>query len=82
MGARLPIACSNRTGLSEILKDAGLYFDPESPESIAEAVHKIICDIRLRETIGEKAYRYALDYTWQQCALKTFDYIKEIGENK
>ena len=35
MGSRLPIACSNRTGLSDILKDGGVYFDPDDPESIA-----------------------------------------------
>jgi len=76
MGARLPVACSNRTGLSEILKDAGVYFDPEDSQSIADAVQKLIMDIKLRETLGEKAYLYALDYTWERCASETYNYIK------
>lgn len=80
MGARLPIACSNRTGLSEILKDAGVYFDPEDPNSILEAVQIIISDINLRKTLAERAYRYALDYTWQRCALETFGYIKNLAK--
>ena len=78
MGRRLPIACSNRTGLSEILKDAGVYFDPDVPESIAEAVHKLIKDIELRKNLGEKAYQYSLDYTWEHCASETFSYIKTL----
>lgn len=77
MGARLPIACSNRTGLSEILKDAGVYFDPEDPVSIAESIQKLISDIELRATLGERAYQYAMDYTWERCASETFNYIKK-----
>ena len=82
MGARLPIACSNRTGLSEILKDAGLYFNPEDPKSIADTVQKLILDVNLRETLGEKAYHYALEYTWKRCASETFNYIKKLEGNR
>ncbi|MEO8416839.1 MAG: glycosyltransferase family 1 protein [Ginsengibacter sp.] len=79
MGSRLPIACSNRTGLSEILKDAGVYFDPEDPESMADSVRKLIVSIELRKTLAEKAYQYAVDYPWERCASETFQYIKKIG---
>lgn len=78
MGARLPIACSNRTGLSEILKDAGVYFDPEDPRNIAEEVEKLIMNIELRETLGERAFRYSLDYTWSHCASETIAFIKKL----
>ena len=78
MGARLPIACSDRSGLPEILKDAGVYFDPEDPGSIAEAVQNLISDIKLRELLGDRAYRYALEYTWERCASETFNYIKKL----
>lgn len=77
MGARLPIACSDRTGLSEILKDAGVYFNPESPESIAVALKSLIDSMEVREILGERAYKYALDYTWKRCALETMDFIKK-----
>jgi glycosyltransferase involved in cell wall biosynthesis len=78
MGARLPIACSSQTGLSEILKDAGVYFNPEDPESIASAVKNLIISQSLRETLGEKAYQYSLDYTWDRCAKQTIAFIKKI----
>ena len=79
MGSRLPIACSNRTGLNEILKDAGIYFNPEDPEIIARALQKLLYDIHLRETLGERAYKYALEYTWKDSALETFNYLKKVG---
>ena len=35
MAAGLPVACSNRGPMPEILGDAGLYFDPLQPQEIA-----------------------------------------------
>lgn len=75
MGARLPIACSNRTGLSEILKDAGVYFNPDDPKSIAETLNKLIFDVELRRILGESAYEYVLPYTWKRCAYETMNYL-------
>lgn len=40
MAAGLPIACSNRGPMPEVLGDAGIYFDPEDAASIACAVRK------------------------------------------
>ena len=82
MGSRLPIACSNRTGLSEILKDAGVYFDPEDPVDIAKAIQKLVNDIKLRESLGERSYNYSLDYTWERSASGTYDYIKGLVLNE
>jgi glycosyltransferase involved in cell wall biosynthesis len=38
MAAGLPIACSDRGPMPEILQEAGVYFDPEDVPSIADAV--------------------------------------------
>ncbi len=78
MASRLPIACSNRTGLSDILLDAGVYFDPYDPLNIAAAIQKLLEDENLRMDLAEKAYHYALAYTWQRCANETFNFIKKI----
>jgi glycosyltransferase involved in cell wall biosynthesis len=42
MAAGLKIACSSRGPMPEVLKDAGYYFDPESPVSISKAIEQII----------------------------------------
>ena len=42
MAAGLPIACSNRGPMPEVLQDAGVYFDPEVPSSIAEAIENLL----------------------------------------
>lgn len=81
MGARLPIACSERTGLPEILKDAGVYFNPDSPLSIADTIRSLIKNADLRRMLGERAYQYALDYTWERCSRETINFIKEVQKN-
>jgi glycosyltransferase involved in cell wall biosynthesis len=78
MGSRLPIACSNRTGLYDILKDAGLYFNPEDVRNISEIIEELILNIELRQKLGELAYAFAKHYTWERCALETFQYLKTV----
>ena len=44
MAIGLPIACSDRGPMPEVLRDGGVYFDPENPESIAAAIETLIRD--------------------------------------
>ena len=82
MGAKLPIACSNRTGLPAILKDAGVYFDPFNVLSIKNALYELISNQSKREELGSKGYLYAQEYTWKKCSEETFEFIKTIINNK
>jgi glycosyltransferase involved in cell wall biosynthesis len=81
MGSKLPIACSNRTGLSDILKDAGVYFDPFDISSILSSLKEIIYDQNKREIFGNKAFEYAQKYTWEKCAIETFEFLKTVHQN-
>jgi len=82
MGAKLPIACSNRTGLPAILKDAGVYFDPFNVSSTKTALYELISNQHKRKEFGEKGYLYAQEYTWKKCAEETFEFIKTIINKK
>jgi glycosyltransferase involved in cell wall biosynthesis len=81
MGAKLPIACSNRTGLSDILKDAGVYFDPFEVSSIVCALKKIIQNQNERQKLGQKAFEYSKEYTWEKCSKETFDFLRTIYQD-
>ena len=78
MGAKLTIACSSRTGLPDILKDAGVYFDPFDVSSIVSALKKIIQNQNEREKLGQKAFDYSKEYTWEKCSKETFDFLRTI----
>ena len=55
MAVGLPIACSNRGPMPEVLRDGGVYFDPENPESIATAIETLIRDPELRISVSKRA---------------------------
>jgi glycosyltransferase involved in cell wall biosynthesis len=81
MAAGLPIACSNRGPMPEVLKDAGVYFDPESPEQIAQAMAKLMADSELRASCSAKAYEYASQYQWKRCADETFAFLSSVAKS-
>lgn len=78
----LPIACSNRGPMPEVLKDGGVYFDPENPESIATAIKRIIDDEDLRISIAKRAKELSGQYSWARCAAETWEFLKEVVETK
>jgi len=78
MSFGLPIACSNRGPMPEVLKDGGLYFDPENVNSISESVKKIILDKELRKNITLKSNKLSMNFSWKKCSNQTFNYITEI----
>jgi N-acetyl sugar amidotransferase len=79
MAAGLPIACSSRPPMPEFLKDAGVYFDPESPAEIVDALRKLIASPELRAELSTKSYGLASVYTWDACAENTFRFLKQIA---
>jgi glycosyltransferase involved in cell wall biosynthesis len=80
MASGLPIACSKRSPMPEILDDAGLYFDPEKPTEIADALRTLIKDSSVRKTLAMKAYNRALNYSWERCAQETFSFLAQVGQ--
>ncbi len=75
MAAGLPIACSNRSCLPELLKDGGVYFDPENAESIASACETLLSDETVRERVAKRAKELSEQYSWPRCADELFRFV-------
>lgn len=78
MAVGLPIACSNRGPMPEVLEDAGVYFDPENDISISNAVESIIKSEKLRTKIVNKSQLLSEKYSWLKCSKETFSFIISI----
>lgn len=78
MAAGLPVASSNRGPMPEVLDDAGVYFDPEQPESIAVSLKKLIRSPQLRSILAQAAYKKAQSYSWDRCARDTFGFLVDV----
>jgi len=81
MAAGLPIACSDRGPMPEVLEDSGIYFDPENPSSIARAIEQLLVDPNGREQLVDRARRLADSYSWRECADATFKFIVDTYWN-
>ncbi|MBA3005557.1 MAG: glycosyltransferase family 4 protein [Proteobacteria bacterium] len=82
MSAGLPIACSKRSAMPELLGDAGVYFDPERPGEIAEALRSLYNQPVLRRQLAGRAYTAAQDYSWERCAQETFSFIAQVAGHR
>lgn len=80
MAMGLPIACSKRGPMPEVLEDGGVYFDPEDPKDIAAAVRTLIVDPNKAEKLAQRARQLSLQYSWSRCAEETFKLIARTAE--
>ncbi len=79
MGAGLPIACSNRGPMPEVLGDTGLYFDPENPADIAKTVKTLMLSECLREDMARASFIRSQEFSWKKCADQTFSFLADIA---
>lgn len=77
MAAGLPIACSNRGPMPEVLEDGGVYFDPERPTEIAAAIRSLIDDNTMCNRLSRRAKELSNQFTWARCSFETFKFLVE-----
>jgi glycosyltransferase involved in cell wall biosynthesis len=82
MAAGLPIACSNRGPMPEVLRDAGVYFDPENSASIADAVRQLVMAPELRSEKASAASAIAANFSWSRCARETFEFLATVASDR
>ncbi|HDD62165.1 MAG: glycosyltransferase family 1 protein [Chloroflexota bacterium] len=79
MASGLPIACSNYGPMPGVLRDAGLYFDPEKPQEITRTLSDMIQDPTARQDLARRAFMLAADYSWQKCAEDTYRFLTSVA---
>ncbi|HHT9112431.1 MAG TPA: glycosyltransferase family 4 protein [Candidatus Wunengus sp. YC65] len=81
MASGLPIACSSRGPMPEVLGDAGVYFDPENAQEIALALRNLIKSPELRSRIARASFSRAQVYFWARCARETFEFLTVVASD-
>ncbi|MGZ4385037.1 MAG: glycosyltransferase, partial [Gaiellaceae bacterium] len=65
MACGCPVACSDIPVLREVCGDAARFFDPTSPEAIAEAVSELLDK---PGDLLERGIERAASFTWERSA--------------
>lgn len=64
----VPVACSDRSSLPEVVGDAALVFDPDSIDAIHAALERILTDAGLRHRLAVDGPARASGFTWEATA--------------
>jgi glycosyltransferase involved in cell wall biosynthesis len=75
-----PVVSSNATCLPEVYEDAAIYFDPNSPQDIADKISIVLNDPKLRQDLIAKGHAQATKYSWRRMAEQTLE-VYQSGLN-
>ena len=78
MASGLPLACSNRSPMPEILGNGGIYFDPEDPDGITRSIKELLLSAQLRSEFSAIAFEMAQALSWERCARATFLFFVKV----
>lgn len=76
---RCPAALSRASSLPEVGGDAAVYFDPDSPGSIGDAVARLVRDPELRRDLVERGTRRVAAFSWDRTAEETLAVYRAVA---
>jgi len=76
MAHGVPVVCSNRGSLSEVVGRAARLVDPEDTESFSQAMADILTDSSLRDDLIRRGTVRVADFSWEKAATETLEVYK------
>lgn len=73
-----PSICSTRPAMTELLENACLFADPESPQAWAEAALSLKENPQLRQQLASAAKLRVEQLTWKKFAEKVLDCVEQL----
>ncbi|MBE2233791.1 MAG: glycosyltransferase family 4 protein [Anaerolinea sp.] len=71
MACGTPVVVSNVSSLPEVVGDAALLIDPNSPEELAVALQRVLTDETLSASLRAKGLARARTFSWERTAEET-----------
>jgi glycosyltransferase involved in cell wall biosynthesis len=78
MAMGMPIVCSNKSSLPEILQKGGLYFNPKNDLQLSNQIESLIRDQTLRKNKSKLARNIALKFSWEENTKKFCKIINKL----
>lgn len=76
MACGVPAAISDIEVLKEVAGDAAVYFDRDDTFSMAEAMHLVSSDEKLRQDLIEKGLERVKNFSFEKCARETLSVLE------
>jgi glycosyltransferase involved in cell wall biosynthesis len=78
MSCGAPVICSNTSSLPEVVGNAGLLFDPNDVDDLANAIQLALNDDYLLSHLRENSLRQAARFSWKETARLTIEAYREV----
>lgn len=78
MACGVPVVCSNRSSLPEIVGDAALHIEPDDVQALAEALYSALGDPTLRQELLQRGRERARLFTWPAAAQQLLEAYQSL----
>ena len=84
MAAGCPVVGANRGGIPDIVTDGvnGCLYDPDRPESLINAVQRLLGEASTRATLRRQARQEAERWGWSGATSQLRDYYRQVLERR
>lgn len=80
MACGLPVVCSNKASLPEVVGEGGLLFDPDQPGDLEATLERLISSRGLKEMLRESGRTRSLQFQWSATAAQTYEVLSETAQ--
>ncbi len=79
MACGAPVACSDRSSLPEVAGQAAVYFDPTSPQNMAQVLQNVLTDEWRIDAMRSASLLRAATFSWRKAARETLSVYRELA---
>jgi glycosyltransferase involved in cell wall biosynthesis len=80
MASGTPLCASNVASIPEVVRDAGLLFDPANVDEIQQAMGTLLADRKLRTRMVKRGLRQAGFFSWDDSARQLLSIIHAVSK--
>ncbi len=77
----VPVVVSNVSSLPEIVGDSGILVDPQSVDSIADGIKKVLTSEKLSNDLIKKGFENIKRFSWQTYAKQTLEILEKLASH-
>lgn len=78
MSCNIPVIAADSGSIPEVVNDAALLFNPDSPSDIAEKLIKLLKNRKLQEDLINLGRQRINNFSWNKCAKETLEVFKSL----
>jgi glycosyltransferase involved in cell wall biosynthesis len=82
MAVGVPVIAANRGALPEVVGDAGILVDPESPEALTAAIRRLLEDAPLRRQLADAGVARAARFSWRASAERLYELYRRLASRR